>query len=395
MSRRISIPLFFLPLLLCQLAFGKPTSAELMRGTMTYARLWREASLPQNRGTPEDVIATYQRVLDTSRLIDSPFEKWYIAMSHFGIARSQARLRNSDAARRHIAEAVKNDFWNIRAMYADPILREVVGALYLDSLELALKERAKVEASSWRVQPKVVFGPKEGLEWAKLGKLDNWFNDDETRANKLDSMYGARWRELTTKLRSDSAKPNVIIALHGGNASYREFGAHWAMIGQMTKSYVIVPPGIDRFSRTVNGWESEYSEMDEYLLSIVEQLRDDNGIMPNIYIAGYSQGACLAMKFALVHPDLIKGAVSFAGFMDGPVNEELVANARAAGLRIYAESGELDSESFRRSLREMKSLFDRSGASFEYKVTEKMIHELPQPFWQHFLKAWRSVRATS
>ncbi|HET6511130.1 MAG TPA: alpha/beta hydrolase [Candidatus Kapabacteria bacterium] len=385
-----------MPLLaLSQVAFGKPTSAELMRGTMTFAKLWREASLPQNRGTPEDVIATYQRVLDTSLLIDSPFEKWYVAMSHFGIARSQARLRNIDAAKEHIGEAVTNDFWNIHAMYADPVLRDAVGALYLDSLETALHARAAAESSSWRRQPLVVFGPKEGMEWAKLGKLDSWFNDDETRANKLDSMYSARWQELTNKLRSDSTKPNVIIALHGGNASYREFGSHWAMVGQMTNSYIIVPPGINRFSRTVNGWEAEYESMDEYLLKIVEQLRDDQGMMPNIYVAGYSQGACLAMKFALVHPDLVRGAISFAGFMDGPVDQELVARAQTAGLKIYAESGEFDSESFRRSLSEMKAQFDRGGVAFQYTVSEKMIHEMPQPFWQHFLKAWKFVRSTT
>jgi predicted esterase len=371
-------------------AQAKTTSLQLIQGTMTFAKLWREASLPQHRGTPEDIISRYQRVIDTSIYLESPFKKWYLAVTHFGLARAYARLELTDSARAHIQFAVDNHFWNFDVMYADPVLRSSLGVLYLDSLAEAYKTRRSAERATWREQLPIVFGPHEGDIWRKMGNIDSWFTNAERRGNTLDSMYRVRWSEMI-EAAHNPAKPPIIIALHGGNASYREFGSHWSMIGQMSNAYVITPPGVVRYSSLMNSWDASFEDISSYLLQMIEPLRDSAGQLPPIYLAGYSQGACIALKFGLVHPEIIKGVISFAGFMDTPVNSEMVAAAREAGLRIYAESGEYDSENFKNSLKQLKRSFDQQGGGLNYVETPSMIHELPEPFFMHYSKAWKAV----
>lgn len=388
--KRLSLVIAFLSLTLSTSASAKPTSAQLIQGTRAFAKLWREASLPQHRASPEDVIARYQRVIDTSAYLESPFKRWYLAVTHFGLARTYARLELIDSARTHLQQAAEHDFWNFDVMYADPILRSCVGIIYLDSLASAFSDRRSAERKHWRAQIPIVHGPNEGTIWRQMGNIDSWFTDSERRANTLDSIYTVRWEEMIAAARSKE-KPKVIIALHGGNASYREFGSNWAMIGQMTHSYVITPPGIVRYSKLMNSWDAEYELIDEYLMSIVDQLRDKDGELPPIYLAGYSQGACISLKFGLVHPETVKGVIAFAGFMDAPLNDEVLATTKANGLKVYAISGEFDSENFKNSLRQVKREFDSVGAEFTFVEEKQMIHELPQPFPLHFAKAWRQV----
>ncbi len=382
----------FLSLLAGQFSLGiaKPTTLQLMHGTKAFAKLWREASLPQHRASPEEVIARYQRVIDTSVYLESPFKHWYMAVTHFGLARAYARLELTDSTRRHLQLAIDNNFWNFDVMYADPVLRSCLGLVFLDSLSSAYKARRSAERGSWRKQVPVVHGPDEGNVWRNMGNIESWFTDDALRANKLDSMYTQRWSQMITASHS-TEKPNVIIALHGGNASYREFGSHWSMIGQMTKSYVVTPPGIVRYSNTMNSWDAEFEVIDEYLSNLIEHLRDKSGKLPPIYLSGYSQGACISLKYALAHPEMIKGVIGFAGFMDTPLDKDLVANAKAAGLKVYATSGEFDSENFKNSLRQLKREFDKIGAVFTFVEEPKMIHELPQPFFKHFSNAWKKI----
>ena len=390
MKRSLVQVTFLLLLAAFSESIAKPTSRQLFQGTVVFAKLWRDASLPQHRATPEEVIARYQRVIDTSAYLESPFKNWYLAVTHFGLARAYARLEMIDSARNHIQLAADHNFWNFEVMYADPVLRSCIGVVYLDSISNAYGARRSSERAGWRAQVPIVHGPDEGNVWRNMGNIENWFTDDERRANTLDSMYKVRWKEMMRASHS-AEKPNVIIALHGGNASYREFGSHWSMIGQMTNSYVITPPGIVRYSSTMNSWDADYEVIDEYLTNLIEHLRDEHGALPPIYLAGYSQGACISLKFGLVHTQTIKGVFSFAGFMDTPINEELIANARSAGLRVFASSGEFDSDNFKNSLLRVKRAFDEAGAEFSFIEQEKMIHELPQPFFAHFSKAWKQL----
>lgn len=374
---------------------GKPTSRDLMMGTSLLAKLWREASLPDNRRTPQEVITHYQRVIDASIKVESPFESWYLAVTHFGMARAYSRLKETDSVRMHLRLAVEKNFWNFDVMYADPILRDCAGPNFIDSLATHYKTVRNESIESWPVQVPIVHGPNELREWAdRAANVDAWFTDKTLRKRTLDSIYQAKMLELQKRLKlQDDDKINVIIALHGGNASYREFGSHWPSIGQMTNSYVICPPGYTRYSKCINGWEGEYGEMDNYLLSVVELLRNKKGEFPNIYLTGYSQGACLAMKFGLAHPNIVKGVISFSGFMDMEIPQEIAEEARKNGLKFFAISGEYDSPQYKESLAMAKTTLDHHGVPFKFLEEKRVTHELPEPVFFYFMEAWNWLRS--
>jgi predicted esterase len=368
-------------------------SQRIFFGTMQLGKLWREAALPENRDTPREVLNNYQRLLNAVDTVEARFRKWYSAVTHLGMARAYARLGDKDSTRLHIIGAIDNGFWNFGVMYADETLANAIGKTMLDSLAQHYETKRDRDRQSWHAQVPVVYGPSEWRDFINAEpKDDSWFADPLERRRVLDSIYHRRWTDLVRTVRDSEDKPNIIIALHGGNASYREFGQHWFSIGQMTNSYVIIPPGMTRYSENMNGWDEDYAAMDAYLMSYIAIMRDKKGNMPNIYFTGYSQGACLAMKFGLSHPDFVKGVISFSGFMDAEIDDDLAQQAKDQHLRLFAISGEHDSENYKRSIKLTKAALDRHGVPFRYLEEKKLIHELPQPIFMYFMEAFSWVK---
>jgi predicted esterase len=184
----------------------------------------------------------------------------------------------------------------------------------------------------------------------------------------------------------------VVVALHGGCASYEEFARHWCRVADSLGVFVLVPAGTARYAQDMNSWEGSIESIDASVSAAVDALEHNIGYTPDWYVAGFSQGAMSAIKIGLMHPNRYRAAISIAGLLDAPLPDDAISEAAKLGLSIYAMSGEFDSPTFRASLEEAGRQCVREGLPFHFELLPKTVHEVPKDFAPEFAKAWSWIQ---
>lgn len=379
----------------------EPHSGEL-------SRLWHEAGLAYTRNDISAARDTYRVLLRVASLRTSPSAVWYTAMSNFGIARTSSRLRDSVETRHALMGALRGEFWAFDALERDSIIRNVAGPQWFDSLIAVYKILRQISTQTWAPQEPLVIMPASDpclasrLDSIPMLKAHRLRHSLGYQANiVLDSALRHRLRALQTLRLSDvrglcdghppKMRP-VIVALHGGCASYQEFARHWCRVADSLGVFVLVPAGTARYAQDLNSWEGSAQSIDANVSAAVSALEHNLGYSPDWYVAGFSQGAMSAIKIGLMHPERYRAAISIAGLLDGPLPDDAIKAAARSGLSIYAMSGEFDSKSFRASLEAAGQQCDRAGLPFHFELLPKTVHEVPADFAPHFAMAWAWVQ---
>jgi predicted esterase len=377
------------------------------------SRLWHEAGMAYSRNDMYAARDTYRVLLHIASLrtispAETPSAAWYVAMSNFGIARISSRFGDTSDTRVALLGALRGEFWAFDALERDSIIRNVAGQHWFDSLIATYKILRQISTPTWSPQEPLVIVPagdpclaarvdtlggihalrmKHALGYASVATMDS-----ATRHNfrKLQTLKMSEVHHMC-----DGHPPQmrpVIVALHGGCASYLEFAKHWCRVADSLGVFVLVPAGTARYSQDLNSWEGSIESIDASVSAAVDALEKNIGYTPDWYVAGFSQGAMSAIKVGLMHPDRYRAAISIAGLLDGPLPDDAIAEGAKQGLSIYAMSGEFDSPNFRASLEEAGKQCDQAGLPFHFELLPQTVHEVPSDFTPHFAKAWSWVQ---
>lgn len=354
------------------------------------AQMWHDAGLPENRTDLLRLRSRYSAIIDSARAAWAWSKYWYLSVANFGYARISARLGDKEGTRTGIKNAYEQEFWNFEAMTRDPFIREVAGMAWFDSITQVHVQLRDRQRAKWPRQSMEVYRPSHMREPFYRGS-----NKDSLRAQfkrlVTDSGRRERWGAVKRAIRRPGMKPPVVIALHGGNASYLEFASRWTRVVDSLGAIFIIPPGPTRYAKGFNGWEEPYSKIDSYIMSIVDSLRDVKGQLPDIYLTGFSQGAKAALELALVHPEVFRGVIPISGFLDQEVSVDVLERAAEHHLKVYAISGAHDSREFIASLQTLTSQSKTTNFAFELTIVPGMVHEMPLELEQVFLPAWASL----
>jgi len=132
-------------------------------------------------------------------------------------------------------------------------------------------------------------------------------------------------------------RPPLLVGLHGYGGNPDNFAFLWHDIKDMSLLFCVprapypLPVGRNRFSWS-DAWGDEQLAArsldlaEEYLLRVIAEARSHYRVGP-VYVLGFSQGAALAYRMALRHPDALDGVICFCGL--SPRN--IAARAPAAG----------------------------------------------------------------
>jgi len=102
----------------------------------------------------------------------------------------------------------------------------------------------------------------------------------------------------------------------------------------------------------------------------VEEAREGGRLRPDqIVIVGFSQGACLAIEYALRHPGRVGSVISYTGALMGPPGSEWKAWApRLDGLRLLLTGSDADDWVPEESTRETARVLTELGADVQCHV---------------------------
>ena len=281
----------------------------------------------------------YKLVITSAASCERHIREWFIGAAQLAIARCDARDHNQPGVECALDSALVHHFWTLEMIRIEPVIGSTVDKHWLDST------------------------------------LDHW--------TTIRDSHSGKWKpQSTIMIYPTHAQPGsklpLIVALHGGTSSYREFAEHWRAVADTLNVAVAVPAGPVRMACGVNSWGEDFETIDSIVETTIRlSVADPRVDSSQVFLAGFSQGAEAALKIALVHPDEIKGAVLFSGYIDSEIPSDVFDRAAQAGVKIYALSGALEPASLVRSLENTMQQARQLGLRMELHRLADSGHEVP------------------
>ncbi len=153
----------------------------------------------------------------------------------------------------------------------------------------------------------------------------------------------------------------LIVVLHGRGGNEEKMIETYRGIADKLKAVLVAPRGpltggFDRYS-----WQRN-TEDEAAMKKIAETISAVKGKMSidgaKVYLVGEKQGGKMATLFALMHPDLVAGAVPLNGYWNKYYYADFLDKAREAGLKICMIQGK-DDPGFARSKDGVKQLTEK------------------------------------
>jgi predicted esterase len=312
---------------------------------------WHQAGLAEIRHNNSRARVEYQAVISSATNCERHIREWFVGASELAIARCNARDHNLPEVERAIDSALKHHFWPLEMIRIEPVISSWIDKKWLDStLDYWTSVRDR-KSTHWKSQKPIVIYPADFVTGTRLP---------------------------------------LIVALHGGTASYREFADHWTKVADKLHLIVAVPAGAIRLACGLNSWGEEYEAIDKIAMGLIDSLLSHSSAVDSsrIYVAGFSEGAEASLKLALVHPDLIKGAILLSGYIGGEMPPSIYELAAKAGTRIYALSGALEPKSLVKSLEQVITGSKPVGLKMELHLLPASGHEVPQDLTHQMMGIW-------
>jgi predicted esterase len=164
----------------------------------------------------------------------------------------------------------------------------------------------------------------------------------------------------------DQARVAVVL-LHGRGATAAgilaladEIGVdHLSYLAPQAPSHTWYP---HRFLMPIESnepWLSSALSVVEHVVSTVSAVGLSSGKMA---LAGFSQGACLALEYAIRHPRRYGAIVGLSGGLIGPPGTTWPAPRELAGTPVFLGCGDEDPHIPVERVRESAEVFERAGA---------------------------------
>ncbi|GEM_PF-5335260 len=358
------------------------TGASNVNVRKVVSELWHEAGVAYAQRDIRHARDLFRSIVELCPTHKSRSLKWYEGVAQYGLASTSARLSDTTQTRSAVLAALQLEFWNFSVLRTDPVLCQIVGDHWLDSV---IHEYELVQGKTkqhWENQSPIVILPycKKNDGLTSSGKPRRFFAFDSLSPRLLDSLHIHR---------------PLIIALHGGNASYREFASHWVAVADSLNVAVLIPPGCVRHSSLNNSWDDNFNNCEQYISGLIERYEQQCGYHPKLFIAGFSQGALTAIKYGMVHSDRVSGIISVSGYLDRPLPQELIRSCSANGLHIFAMSGALETIGFRSSIEQASRACQAGHVPFELQIVPGMVHEVPEELATRLTRAWPRLSSPS
>jgi predicted esterase len=315
---------------------------------------WHNAGLNEAKHDAASAEQEYLTVIEKAEPLSSHIREWFIGTAELGIARCEARSGNVSATKLAVYAALAHHFWNFDILRMDPSISKVTGTQWLDSTITRWEKIRSNEEQQWHSQRPILLFP-------------NGYTPNSTRP--------------------------LLVALHGGNASYEQFAEHWRKIANAENIVVAIPAGPVRISQITNSWSESFDENDRIVQRLIDTLVAEHMVDGSqIYVAGFSQGAEQALEIILVHPNQFRGALLVSGFIQQNVPIEMLSSAAEEHVNIYAVCGEYDAKKLYSSLADLSQRAGHVGLSFDLVKSPGMIHEVPLDLDKRFHDIWLRLK---
>ena len=157
--------------------------------------------------------------------------------------------------------------------------------------------------------------------------------------------------EFVPARRASAAKPPLLVLLHGGGANEGDLLGLVPYLDERLQ--VVSARAPNRIEAGAYSWfrttftaggpivhEGQEGDSRKALAAFIDEVIERHGAdREGVYLLGFSQGATLALSFALTVPDQVAGVMAVAGRLLREVLPTLAPAARIAGLPLFVAHG--------------------------------------------------------
>jgi len=162
-----------------------------------------------------------------------------------------------------------------------------------------------------------------------------------------DTLKDNRWKWAGTPLSSNPAQAKVLVLIHGRGDTSEKILKVFDRLN--LPNFVCVAPQAEGNAWYPKGFMAPINENQPFLdngLTLIKELHEyltNAGIKAeNLYFAGFSQGACLAIDYAARHAQYYGGVIAFSGGLIGDTLEKNRYTGDFSGTPIYLGASKTD-----------------------------------------------------
>ncbi|MDP1836538.1 MAG: dienelactone hydrolase family protein [Chlamydiales bacterium] len=174
----------------------------------------------------------------------------------------------------------------------------------------------------------------------------------------------------------------ALIMLHGrGSSASNILGLADRLDAE---DFYIVAPQATNSSWYPYSFMAEDSTNEPWLTSAVETIKkliDETSLRipkSQIYVLGFSQGACLALEISSRYAEKYGGIVAFSGGLIGKSLNETKYKGNFQGTKVFIGNSDIDPHIPLERSKQSKDVMEKLGASATLKVYEGMAHTVNQ-----------------
>lgn len=190
-------------------------------------------------------------------------------------------------------------------------------------------------------------------------------------------------KNIKTAGKSLQEAEKVLIMIHGRGGNAQDI---LGLASELNVSdYAFLAPAATNntwypYSFMVNSEHNEpwLSSALELLKEVVDNVMEQGISSENIYLLGFSQGACLTLEFAARNAKKYGGIVAFTGGLIGDVINRDNYSGNFSGTPIFIGTGNPDQHIPVERVEESQSILEEMNAEVKVKVYEGRPHTISQ-----------------
>lgn len=174
----------------------------------------------------------------------------------------------------------------------------------------------------------------------------------------------------------------ALILLHGRGSTALDILSLADLFAD--ESFYIAAPQASRQSWYPHSFMEEEAQNEPWLTSAIETVKkliEDIAIhipKDQIYLMGFSQGACLALETSARYATKYGGIVAFTGGLIGKTLDEKKYQGNFAGTKVFIGTSDQDPHVPLVRSEQSKTLIEKMGANVTLKVYAGMAHTINQ-----------------
>jgi len=173
----------------------------------------------------------------------------------------------------------------------------------------------------------------------------------------------------------------VIVLLHGRGGSGKDMlGLGRAVAAHRPKVALLAPQAADgtwypgRFWEPLARNEPHLTSALRVVAGTIDELLAGRIARERILLVGFSQGACLALEFAVRHPQRYGAVVGLSGAVIGPPGLPRDLAGSLGGTPVFLGCGDTDPHIPVASVHESAAIFRKMGAEVVERIYPQMPH---------------------